>query len=670
MSPVPPDRPTLVLVAPYFAPRVGGLEHYAHGLASTLAREHDWRVVVVTANHLGRGRRVDEVDGLTVHRLPIWFTVSNTPVNPLWPVQVWRLLRRERPAVLNAHTPVPGLADVAVWVSGRTPAVVTYHAATLDKEQGRALALLVRAYTVLQRRTLRRATAVIAVSEHVRACLDGSVRPKTRVVTNAIAGTELRAERPAHRPDRLLFLGSLDRSHAWKGLDLLLQAVAGYRDRYGERVELVVAGDGDGRVGYRRRAAELGIADWVRFAGTVTGTAKAELLGSAAALVSYPVTANDAFPTVFLEAWAHRVPVLAAAIGAIPSVLGDGATGLLVPPHRPDLLAGAIRRLLTDADLRARLAAAGAEEVAAHHTWARQAAVTDRLLRELGHRQPPTIDGPVPVGAVRPGPFRNRVHARAARWWRGRVLARSVEVPVPVPDRLTVVAPHPDDETLGCGALVARTRRTGRQVRVIVATDGRHSTASAVLPPERLAALRSAELRAACAVLGLPDRDVIELGFADGALAAERPALTERLAELFAERVPDLLLVPCARDVHPDHEELHRAAVRAAARLDPPPTVLAYPIWAWAAPGSGASVRDRLTRVGWAARQLTGPRWVRVPAGEHLAGKRAALARYASQTRNLTGEAGWSHLPVEVCALFLQPAELFLRVRLPGPGRR
>ena len=186
-----------------------------------------------------------------------------------------------------------------------------------------------------------------------------------------------------------------------------------------------------------------------------------------------------------------------------------------------------------------------------------------------------------------------------------------------------------------------------------------------MLSPQRLAALRSAELRAACAQLGVPAGDVVELGLTDGTLATAGPELTGRLAELLAAEPPDVLLVPCARDVHPDHEQLHRAAVRAAAGLDPPPTVLAYPLWSWTAPGSGTGVRDRLPRLGWTARQLGGTRWLRVPTGEHLAGKRAALARYESQTRNLTGEAGWSHLTPELCALFLQPAELFLPVRVP-----
>jgi LmbE family N-acetylglucosaminyl deacetylase len=266
-------------------------------------------------------------------------------------------------------------------------------------------------------------------------------------------------------------------------------------------------------------------------------------------------------------------------------------------------------------------------------------------------------------------PVRERAYALLTGWWRRRVLARSIKVSPPAPRRLTVLSAHPDDETLGCGALIARTRRAGLPVRVIVATDGRHSAASATLSPQQLAALRSVELRAACARLGVPDRDVVELGFADGTLSAEARSLADRLTELLTGRPPDLLLLPCARDVHPDHEQLHRTAVRVAASLDPRPTVLSYPIWSWASPGVGTGVRDRLPRLGWMARQLTGTRWLRVPSGEHLDRKREALARYASQTGNLTGEAAWSHLPAEVCELFLQPAELFVPVRQRRAGR-
>jgi LmbE family N-acetylglucosaminyl deacetylase len=61
----------------------------------------------------------------------------------------------------------------------------------------------------------------------------------------------------------------------------------------------------------------------------------------------------------------------------------------------------------------------------------------------------------------------------------------------------------------------------------------------------------------------------------------------------------------------------------------------------------------------WSARQLLVGGWIRVACGPHLAVKRRALAAYASQTTNLTGEASWSYLSPEFVSLFLQPTELF-----------
>jgi LmbE family N-acetylglucosaminyl deacetylase len=234
-----------------------------------------------------------------------------------------------------------------------------------------------------------------------------------------------------------------------------------------------------------------------------------------------------------------------------------------------------------------------------------------------------------------------------------------------------VLAPHPDDETLGCGAVLARAAAAGTPVSVVVATDGRHSTLSTVYSPERIADLRTSELRAACRALGVPDRDIVQLGFEDRTLADNLPALTEQLAGLFAERRPELVLVPCRQDAHPDHRATHLAALRAAATAPVPPTLLAYPLWTWAEGPwfRTAGWHRRLPLLGWSVWQVAARRWVRVPAAEHLAAKRAALGAYASQTTNLTGEPSWSHLPAEFCALFLQPAEMFVPVSTRQAGR-
>jgi LmbE family N-acetylglucosaminyl deacetylase len=234
-----------------------------------------------------------------------------------------------------------------------------------------------------------------------------------------------------------------------------------------------------------------------------------------------------------------------------------------------------------------------------------------------------------------------------------------------------IIAPHPDDETLGCGALIARARAAGDAVTVVVATDGRHSTRSAVLSPAALAKVRADELRLACHGLGVPAADLVLLGWEDGSLATRVPRLTSRFAELIAERRAEVILVPCAEDEHPDHRAVYRAAVRAVDGQPEPCLLIGYPVWTWAhAPWFVDAAapcgwhgwlgrRGWLGRLGWSAYQLLVGGWIRVGCGPYLGAKRTAVAAYASQTTNLTGEASWRHLSPEFVSLFLQPAEVF-----------
>ncbi len=257
-------------------------------------------------------------------------------------------------------------------------------------------------------------------------------------------------------------------------------------------------------------------------------------------------------------------------------------------------------------------------------------------------------------------------------WWRRRLVAGGVDATGLLSGRdLLVLAPHPDDETLGAGAAVARARAAGNRVTVAVATDGRHSTASGPLSPQRLGEVRSAELHAACRTLGVPDDDVIQLGYEDGTLAARWPEIADRLTGLLDERSPDVVFVPCAKDDHPDHQAVHQALLAALSGLPRVPLILAYPIWTWAqAPWFVSASGRRLPLLAWAARQLVAGRWLWLPAAQFLPAKRAALAEYVSQTTNLTGEPTWSYLSAEFCSLFLRPVEVFLPVAGPVPGAR
>jgi glycosyltransferase involved in cell wall biosynthesis len=373
----------VLIVAAYYSPRIGGLEAYARALGIALRDLEGWDVVVVTSHDGSRRDAIDYVDGIKVRRLGIWAKLSNTPVSPLWPAKIRVILRQERPDIILAHTPVPGIADAAALVAGRTPLVLTYHAATLIKVGSPIFNVIARAYQIPERITLSRASRIVAVSDYVRQQLPARIRAKTVVLPNAVWEKDIRDRDQPVEPN-FLFVSSLDRSHSWKGLDLVLRAMASYLQTATTPAELTILGDGTNRQHYERIAKSLGVTDTVRFCGLQTGAAKDEAFSRATALVVYPTTENDAFPTVMLEAWARGVPVIAADIGALTSLVTDQHDGFLVRPHDPIELANMLRRVaaMSPAE-RGQVATNAATRTREHYTWERQANDFARLAGDL-----------------------------------------------------------------------------------------------------------------------------------------------------------------------------------------------------------------------------------------------------------------------------------------------
>ncbi|WP_433802148.1 PIG-L deacetylase family protein [Actinomycetospora sp. CA-084318] len=164
-----------------------------------------------------------------------------------------------------------------------------------------------------------------------------------------------------------------------------------------------------------------------------------------------------------------------------------------------------------------------------------------------------------------------------AEWQASGVLAALPRVTpdeVRPPGRVVVVAPHPDDETLGAGATLAAWARTGTAVVVVAVTDGEAShPGSPTLSPAQLVERRVAERTAALRRLGLADVPVVRIGLPDGGVGRWRSDLAAALADLV---VPgDTLLAPVPGDGHPDHD----AVADAAADLGVP--VLGYAVWWW-----------------------------------------------------------------------------------------
>jgi LmbE family N-acetylglucosaminyl deacetylase len=147
-----------------------------------------------------------------------------------------------------------------------------------------------------------------------------------------------------------------------------------------------------------------------------------------------------------------------------------------------------------------------------------------------------------------------------------------------------VLAPHPDDESLGCGGLIAACIADHRPPLVAILTDGTGSHPhSRAWPPDRLKALRYQEASDATRILGLPRERLIFLGAKDTVAPTEGPEF-DALARRLTAKLDGItaILSPWRHDPHCDH---HAAAVLAAhVARDTGLRHVAYPVWGWTLP--------------------------------------------------------------------------------------
>lgn len=224
-------------------------------------------------------------------------------------------------------------------------------------------------------------------------------------------------------------------------------------------------------------------------------------------------------------------------------------------------------------------------------------------------------------------------------WWRKQMLARlQAETAVYHDFHKTalILAPHPDDETLGCGGLIRQKRQAGAQVWVVFVSDGRHSH-SHLMPALELAERRHQEALAACAVLGVDQEHVIWLGVEDGQIQGAIDTLQPRIRQLLQTHQPDELFIPLPNDGPSDHEATAQLGLAVATNQ----TIYGYPIWAWhhapympPSPFEGWrgwgrwARRTAMCRFGYQLRrQLTH----QVDVTHHLQQKKKALAQHQTQ---------------------------------------
>ncbi len=182
------------------------------------------------------------------------------------------------------------------------------------------------------------------------------------------------------------WLLSVARLTRHKGIDTSLQALARLSGQYPD-LRYAVVGSGEERQALEAEARELGVADRVRFLTDVPDRDLPALYNGAEIYLGVSRLMEqrvEGFGISLAEASACGVPVIAGRSGGIPAAVRDGETGLLVDADSVESVVDAVRRLLDDAPLRARLGAAGRRAVETRYNWDRVTADLVRIGHELG----------------------------------------------------------------------------------------------------------------------------------------------------------------------------------------------------------------------------------------------------------------------------------------------
>jgi glycosyltransferase involved in cell wall biosynthesis len=272
------------------------------------------------------------------------------------------------------------VGDVA-WERARNRGWFT---GTLEEYQRADKRPLLRLLDWMRSLPLRSAARVVVPSAYLRGIVESWRIPaeRTALVYNAVeeALPGPPAEAPADR-DPAPTVVTVCRLVPWKGVDGLIRVVAGLPG-----VRLVVVGDGPLRGALEALAAERGVAERVRFTGTLPPREVRRELGRADVFVLN--SSYEGLPHVVLEAMAERAPVIATAAGGTGELVRHGETGLLVPVGDDDALREAIRRLLDDPRLREALSDGALRRMRADFSLPAMVEATEGALRECA--RPPS----------------------------------------------------------------------------------------------------------------------------------------------------------------------------------------------------------------------------------------------------------------------------------------
>lgn len=374
-----------------FPPHTSGTGNVCYHNARELVRRgHE--VHVFTAQLPGLAPD-EQTEGMHVHRLRPLLRYGNAYFLPTL------FLKLRSFDLVHLHMPFYGGCEAVLLQKQLhgVPLVITHHQ---DVHLSKLLGLVSRSHDRLIGQPLMRAAdrACFTSRDYANTSQYRSLVSTGRLhvaeLPNGVAPEHFTpGERPVHLVQRyalenrpvLLFVGALDRAHYFKGVGVLLQALAwlGRPD-----VALIIVGAGDLRSSYQQRTAQLGLAEQVYFPGYVPDAELPDYYRLADVTILPSTTTGEAFGLVLLESLACGTPVIASNLPGVRTVVDEGRDGVLVEPGDVAALAGKLQFMLAlPASERQEMGCAGRHKVEERYAWEKIGVRLEALYRQVldGH---------------------------------------------------------------------------------------------------------------------------------------------------------------------------------------------------------------------------------------------------------------------------------------------
>ena len=369
----------------------GGAQKYVYDLATALAGEFD--ITVAVGDPEGE-RQLQEQ--FSVQRSAFSVTIVQlkhlrraiSPIHDLLAVwEIKRLYQKIQPDIVHLNSSKAGvIGSFAKWVMfhGSCVMIYTAHGWVFEEPLPGPMKTL---YRLAEKYTARAKDAIITLSEEDKKI----AREKLGVPINRLALirngvnpptllSRAEARQSLNIPADAIVVGTIANHYKTKGLDVLLQAVAGTKKEIGNNLQVIILGDGPERRRLEALIDKLDLHSCVRLTGFLPDAAKYLTAFDIFVLPSR----KEGSPYILLEAMHAGLPIIATTVGAIPTIITNGEHGLLVPRESPDALSTALRKLINDPEYANRLGLV-AQNRANNFSLDQQIAATTTLYQSLLH---------------------------------------------------------------------------------------------------------------------------------------------------------------------------------------------------------------------------------------------------------------------------------------------